>query len=169
MARYSDCTVAKLFVPAMAILSCACFCTEAFGAADVPVPGSCTPSVNQKLAELVAAGQQGDVDNVMVCGTTISPSRHQKARRNGPHEILPVLVPFPDGSKKLVEVVVNDDLDGRITAPAKASVLAFGQAFFSNTGQFVAGVHDVHCSTHRGADNGWVVVNGTKHPASCSQ
>ena len=28
----------------------------------------------------------------------------------------------------------------------------------------MTGVHDVHCATHRGADNGWVVVNGTRFP-----
>jgi len=27
--------------------------------------------------------------------------------------------------------------------------------------------HDVHCSTHPTADNGWVVVNGVKTPSSC--
>ena len=155
-------------MPILAILSCACFCTGAYGANDVPVPASCTPSVNQKLAQLLASGQQADVDNVMVCGVTISPSRTQKGGQHGPHEILPVLAVFPDGSQKLVEVVINDDLDGKITAPVKAAVLAYGQAFFSNTGKFVAGVHDVHCSTHRGADNGWVVVNGKKHPTTCT-
>jgi hypothetical protein len=76
-------------------------------------------------------------------------------------------VTFADGSTKLVEVVINDELDGKITAPAKAPVFAYGQAFFDNTGHFAAGIHDVHCSTHRGADNGWVVVNGAKHPDSC--
>jgi len=70
---------------------------------------------------------------------------------------------------KLIEVVTNDELDGKVTAPANASVFAYGQAFFSHTRNFAAGVHEVHCATHRGADNGWVVVNGEKHPASCSR
>jgi hypothetical protein len=56
-----------------------------------------------------------------------------------------------------------------VTSPVNASVFAYGQAFFPSGGKFVAGVHDVHCSTHRGADNGWVVVNGVKHPASCNR
>jgi hypothetical protein len=103
----------------------------------------------------------------MVCGVTISPSRTQRGGPHGSHEILPLTVVFPDGSTKLVEVVTNDQLDGKITAPVKASVFAYGQAFFDNTGHFAAGIHDVHCSTHRGADNGWVVVNGKKHPAGC--
>jgi hypothetical protein len=134
---------------------------------DVPVPQSCTPDVNARLSNLIAAGAQGPVDNVMVCGVTISPSRTQRGGPHGSHEILPLTVVFPDGSTKLVEVVTNDQLDGKITAPVKASVFAYGQAFFDNTGHFAAGIHDVHCSTHRGADNGWVVVNGKKHPAGC--
>lgn len=134
---------------------------------DMPVPASCTPAVNQKLSTLIANGAQAPVDNVMVCGTTISASRPQPGGAHGPHEILPLTVVFPDGSTKLVEVVTNDNLDGKITAPVNASVFAYGQAFFDNAGHFAAGIHDVHCSTHRGADNGWVVVNGKKYPASC--
>ncbi|MDP9107218.1 MAG: hypothetical protein M3N49_14970, partial [Candidatus Eremiobacteraeota bacterium] len=63
-------------------------------------------------------------------------------------------------------VVTNDDLDGRVTAPRGATVFAYGQYFQTTDRQrpFVAGVHDVHCATHRGADNGWVVVNGTRYP-----
>jgi len=135
---------------------------------DVPVPSSCTPSVNQKLAGLLAAAQQSAVDNVMVCGITVSSSRTQHGGRHGSHQIIPLQVTLPDGSTKLIEVVTNDDLDGRVTAPANVSVFAYGQAFFSHTKSFSAGIHDVHCSTHRGADNGWVVVNGEKHPSSCS-
>jgi hypothetical protein len=135
---------------------------------DVPVPGSCTPSVNQHLAELISSAPATPVDNVMVCGTTASSSRTQHGGRHGDHQIIPLRVSLPDGSMKLVEVVSNDDLDGKVTAPANVTVFAYGQAFFSHTKQFVAGIHDVHCATHRGADNGWVVVDGVKHPASCS-
>jgi hypothetical protein len=120
--------------------------------------------VNAKLAGLIASGTQTDVDNVMVCGITVSPSRPQRGGPHGSHEILPLTVVFPDKSTRLIEVVTNDSLDGVVTAPVKASVFAYGQAFFSNTGHFAAGIHDVHCSTHNGADNGWVVVNGEKHP-----
>ncbi len=136
-------------------------------AADVPVPASCTPGVNQRLATLIHSGVQHDVDNVMVCGVTISPSRTQYGGPHGNHDIIPVLAHFPDGSTSLIEVVINEDLDGRITAPKGAAVFAFGQAFFNRTGRFAAGIHDVHCATHRGADNGWVVVNGQKSPKSC--
>jgi hypothetical protein len=32
---------------------------------------------------------------------------------------------------------------------------------------WAAGIDDVHCSTHPGADNGWVVVAGVKAPKGC--
>jgi hypothetical protein len=134
---------------------------------DVPVPQSCTPEVNQKLAGLVAQQPQEPVDNVMVCGVTISPSRTQRGGEHGSHEVLPLLVNLPGMGSKLVEVVTNDELDGVVTAPKGAQVFAYGQAFFDQGSQFVAGIHDVHCATHRTADNGWVVVNGAKSPANC--
>jgi len=134
---------------------------------DVAVPASCTPDVNQKLAGLLAQQTQDNVDNVMVCGTTISPSRTQRGGRHGSHEILPLVVNLPGAGSKLVEIVINDDLDGVVTAPKGAQVYAYGQAFFDQGSRFAAGIHDVHCATHRTADNGWVVVNGVKSPASC--
>jgi len=143
--------------------------TTAWATKDVAVPSACTPSVNEKLAHLISSGQQEAVDNVMVCGTTASSSRRQRGGQHGDHQILPLRVTMPDGGMQLIEVVTNDDLDGKVTAPANASVFAYGQAFFSHTKQFAAGVHEVHCATHRGADNGWVAVNGEKHPASCSR
>ena len=137
------------------------------GQNNVPVPQSCTPQVNEKLAGLLASNPQNSVDNVMVCGVTVSPSRTQSGGPHGSHQILPLRVTFPDGNTRLVEVVTNDELDGVVTAPVNAQVYAYGQAFFPTRGRFAAGIHDVHCSTHRGADNGWVVVNGEQHPASC--
>jgi hypothetical protein len=133
----------------------------------VAVPPSCTPEVNQKLARLLAEQTRENVDNVMVCGTTISPSRTQRGGAHGSHQVLPLLVNLPAAGSKLVEVVTNDDLDGVVTAPKGAQVFAYGQAFFDQGSRFVAGIHDVHCATHRTADNGWVVVNGVKSPASC--
>jgi hypothetical protein len=135
---------------------------------DVAVPTSCTPEVNQKLAGLLAQQTQTSVDNVMVCGVTISPSRTQRGGEHGSHQVLPLVVDLPGAGSKLVEVVTNDDLDGVVTAPKDAQVFAYGQAFFPDRGRFVAGIHDVHCATHRAADNGWVVVNGEKSPASCT-
>jgi hypothetical protein len=134
---------------------------------DVSVPSACDASVNQRLADLLAQQPQGTVDNVMVCGVTVSPSRTQSGGPHGSHQILPLLVNVPGAGTKLIEVVTNDDLDGVVSAPKGAQVFAYGQAFFPSRGQFAAGIHDVHCATHRGADNGWVVVNGVKAPASC--
>jgi hypothetical protein len=142
---------------------------ESGGGRDVAVPASCTPEVNQKLAELLAQHTRRDVDNVMVCGTTTAHSHRQRGGPHGSHEVLPLTVDLPGGGSKLVEVVTNDDLDGVVTAPKGAHVFAYGQAFFDQSSRFAAGIHDVHCATHRSADNGWVVVNGVKSPASCSQ
>ena len=144
-------------------------CTAAYAQRNVPVPSRCTPQVNQKLYDLLSSGQRGSVDNVMVCGITLSSSRTQRGGPHGSHQILPLRVTMPDGNVRPIEVVTNDDLDGVVTAPVDASVFAYGQAFFPSGGKFPAGIHDVHCSTHRGADNGWVVVNGVKHPASCNR
>src|ERR1700744_994032 len=92
---------------------------------DVAVPQSCTPEVNQKLAGLLAQQTQNNVDNVMVCGTTISPSRTQRGGEHGSHEVLPLVVNLPGAGSKLVEVVTNDDLDGVVTAPKGALVYAY--------------------------------------------
>jgi hypothetical protein len=138
-------------------------------ATDVPVPASCAPQVNQKLAELIAEQQSHAVDNVMVCGITVSASRAQHGGPHGDHEIFPLRVSMPDGNIRLVEVVSNDDLDGHVTAGPNTAVFAYGQAFFPSKGRFAVGVHDVHCATHRGADNGWIVVDGQKHPTTCSR
>ena len=141
--------------------------SSAWAQNNVPVPQSCTPQVNEKRGNLLSSGEKQSMDNVMVCGITVSPSRTQSGGPHGSHQILPLRVTFPDSSTHLVEVVTNDDLDGVVTAPVNAQVYAYGQAFFPSKGRFVAGIHDVHCSTHRGADNGWVVVNGQQHPPSC--
>ena len=136
-------------------------------ATDVATPASCTPATNAGLAQLIAEQHGGPVDNVMACGTTFGSSRPQRAGRHGGHQLIPLRVPLAaDGHFALVEVVTNDDLDGRVTAPRGATVFAYGQYFQTTDRQrpFVAGLHDVHCATHRGADNGWVVVNGTQYP-----
>jgi hypothetical protein len=134
------------------------------GAADVAVPSRCDASVNARLAQLVAEHHAGAVDNVMVCGTTIGPSRSRHGPRRQ-HELIALRAPLTGGSA-LIEVVTNDDLDGRVTAPSGAHVMAYGQYFLTNERQrpLVAGIHQTHCATHRGANNGWVVVNGTHYP-----
>ena len=105
------------------------------------------------------------MDNVMVCGVTTRRSTVQKGGKHGDHQTLSVRAQLPGIGSRLIQIAINDTLDGVVTAPANATVFAYGQAFFKNTGRFAAGIHDVHCSTHRGADNGWVVVNGNKTPA----
>ena len=143
--------------------------TTAFAANNVPVPASCTPDVNSRLAQLIQNGTRQDVDNVMVCGITTKASQPQKPGPNGGHQILSLRAQLPGIGSRLIQVAINDSLDGVVTAPANATVFAYGQAYFDNTGQYAAGIHDVHCSTHSGADNGWVVVNGKKSPATPCQ
>lgn len=134
------------------------------GAADVAVPAACTPEVNAPLARLLGDGGRREVDNVMVCGTTISSSRPLPAGRYGRHELLPLRVQVPGLGSRLIEVVTNDALDGVVTAPRGATVYAYGQFYTPAHRPFVAGIHDTHCATHRGADNGWVRVDGAAYP-----
>ncbi|HEV2642476.1 MAG TPA: hypothetical protein VGT98_07205, partial [Candidatus Elarobacter sp.] len=94
-------------------------------ASDAGVPSTCTPSANDRLARLIAEQHAGAVDNVMVCGTTIGPSRPQRRGPHGGHQLIPLRVPIDAaGGTALVEVVTNDDLDGRVTAPRGATVFA---------------------------------------------
>ena len=149
-----------LAVPLVASIGCSRAGTAA-------APASCTGAVNQQIANLIAQRYAGELDNVMVCGTTFAPSLSQRPGPFGGHQLLPLRIPLPDGSSALVEVVTNDNLDGVVAAPRGAHVAAYGQYYLTTEFQrpFVAGVHDTHCATHRGADNGWVVVNGVRFPS----
>jgi hypothetical protein len=133
---------------------------------DVPVPSKCTPEVNRGLQALIRSRTRRDVDNVMVCGVASERSRVQKGGPHGSHHVISVSVRLPEDGGVSVQVVINDNLDGVGTANAGDAVLAFGQGYIAH-GRWAAGVHDVHCATHRGADNGWVVVAGVKAPKSC--
>jgi hypothetical protein len=135
-------------------------------AREVTVPARCTGAVNDQLARLIAQRYEGAVDNVMVCGTTFASSRPQRSGPHGGHQLVPLRAPLPDGSSALVEVVTNDSLDGVVTAPRGAHVAAYGQYYATTESQrpFVAGIHETHCATHRGADNGWIVVNADRYP-----
>jgi hypothetical protein len=128
------------------------------------VPGQCTPDLNAPVAQLLAGGGHQQVDNVLVCGTTISSSRTLHGGEHGDHQVLPLRVLLPGGGAQLIEVVTNDALDGRVTAPRGVTVFAYGQFYSPAHHPFVAGVHDTHCSTHRSADNGWVSVDGVTYP-----
>lgn len=138
---------------------------SAFAQRDVPVPSSCTAQVNAHLANLIQSGEQRKVDNVMVCGIATRNSRYAYGH-GGAHHRFSILAHTPVGDK-LIEIDSNDDLDGPVNATRGDTIFAYGQAYFDNRGQFAAGIHDVHCATHRGADNGWIVVNGAKHPPNC--
>ena len=139
----------------------------ATAAQNVPVPSRCTPQVNQKLADLIASGTRRDVDNIMVCGTAIERTRVHRGGPHGSHHITTIAVQLTNGQTVNVQVVTNDDLDGVVTAQPNDAVFAYGQGYVSH-GFWAAGIHDVHCSTHPGADNGWVVVAGVKTPQSCA-
>ena len=132
---------------------------------DVAVPNSCTASVNAKLQQMIQDQPRGYVENVMVCGTAIK-TVVNRGGRHGSHHIITLSAPMSDGKNATVQVAINDDLDGEVNAARGAKVFAYGQGYIAH-GQAVAGVHDVHCSTHRKADNGWVVVDGKKSPESC--
>jgi hypothetical protein len=85
---------------------------------------------------------------------------------HGSHHVTTISVQLPNGQNVKVQVVTNDDLDGVVTVSPNDQVDAYGQGYLTH-GLSVAGVHDVHCSTHPGADNGWIVVAGVKTPSSC--
>jgi hypothetical protein len=132
---------------------------------DVPVPRTCAPQVNAKLQQMINDQPRGYVENVMVCGIAEG-TRVNSGGRHGSHHIITVDAQLPQGNTVRVQIAVNDSLDGLVSAARGEQVFAYGQGYISGGG-WAAGIHDVHCSTHRSADNGWVVVNGSKTPASC--
>jgi len=132
---------------------------------DVSVPRSCTPQVNAKLQKMISDHPSGYVENVMVCGTAEG-TRVNSGGRHGSHHIITVDAQLPQGQNVRVQIAINDSLDGVVTARRGDQVFAYGQGYISGGG-WAAGIHDVHCATHRSADNGWVVVNGTKTPSFC--
>jgi hypothetical protein len=157
MKRKIACTLYLILVAAL---------RPGFAANNVPVPARCASQVNQGLADLIASGTRRDVDNIMVCGVAIEPTRVHRGGPHGDHHITTIAVQLPSGQTVNVQVVTNDDLDGVVTVGVNDTVFAYGQGYIAH-GFWAAGVHDVHCSTHPGADNGWVVVAGVKTPRSC--
>lgn len=145
-----------------------------------PVPSTCTAQVNEAFARFVAAsqsaGREAEQDNVMVCGTMVRNGYVQHAGHSGhgAHKILVISAPTAQGPVTM-EVVTNNDLDGNVWANKGDAVFAYGQAFW-DPGMHVAGgfpvtggLHEPHCATHAGADDGWVVVAGKKYPpGTCS-
>jgi hypothetical protein len=136
-------------------------------APDVPVPTTCTAAVNQQLLTLVTSGSPDEVDNVMVCGTATRATYFQSSHgAAGSHHVTSVAAPVATGGTLLVQIVTNDSLDGIVTAQTGDRVFALGQFYQTTERQrpYVAGVHDTHCATHAGADNGWVVIDGNRWP-----
>ena len=138
----------------------------ALAARNVPVPARCTPQVNQRLADLIASGARRDVDNIMACGVAIERTRVRRGGPHGSHHITTIAAQLPNGQTVNIQIVANDDLDGIVAAQPHDPVFAYGQGYISH-GFWAAGIHDVHCSTHPGADNGWVVISGVKTPLNC--
>lgn len=138
----------------------------AIAANNVSVPSRCTSQVNRGLADLIASGTRRDVDNIMACGVAIEKTRVRRGGPHGSHHVTTIAAPLPNGQTVNVQIVVNDELDGVVTAQLNDAVFAYGQGYISH-GFWAAGIHDVHCSTHPGADNGWVVVAGVKTPRNC--
>lgn len=169
--RASFCAVGTLFL--LASVNVALAQTQ-------PVPKQCSAAVNAGLVQFVtmhtAAGQEAEQDNVLVCGTALRASYAQHAGHSGTgsHHVMVLSVPT-SGAPLTVEVVTNDALDGVVTARAGDLVYALGQAYVDAkpiraAGLAVAaGVHDTHCSTHAGAEDGWVVVQGKRYPANGCQ
>jgi hypothetical protein len=134
---------------------------------DIPVPSSCIPQVNARLQQMIHDQARGYVENVMVCGIAEG-TRVNSGGKHGSHHIITLEAQLPQNQTALVQIAINDSLDGVVTAVHGDHVFAYGQGYISG-GKWAAGIHDVHCSTHRSADNGWVVVNGKKTPALCSR
>ena len=132
---------------------------------DVPVPASCTPSVNQKLEQMIDSQPKGYVENVMVCGTAKKTTVNHGGR-HGSHHLITLTATLPNRRTVAIQIAINDSLDGAVSASREDSVFAYGQGYITG-GAWVAGIHDVHCSTHPSADNGWVVIDGVKTPSSC--
>ncbi len=136
-------------------------------AVDVAGPSSCTPQVNTTLQTMIRNHRRGYVENVMACGVATG-TRVNSGGKHGSHHIITLKVTLPEDGVVQIQIAINDALDGAVSAKNGDSVFAFGQGYVTG-GAWVAGIHDVHCSTHPTADNGWVVVNGTKTPTSCSR
>jgi hypothetical protein len=135
-------------------------------ATNVPPPATCTAQVNQGLQNLIDSGTTKDVDNIMVCGDAVGKTRLQGGGPHGSHHVTTLSVQLPKGTTIRVQIVVNDSLDGVVTANPGDHIAAYGQGYLTH-GQAQAGVHDVHCSTHPTANNGWVYINGKLATPAC--
>src|SRR5258708_5980815 len=108
--------------PGVPSTSATSFVPRALGPHDVAVPTTCTAQVNQGLSDLIASGTRQDIDNIMVCGVAIEKSRVQHGGQHGDHHVITVSAPMPSGQSVNVQVVINDDLDGVVTANANDAI-----------------------------------------------
>jgi hypothetical protein len=151
-------------------------------AATKPVPDMCMPDVNTGLLSFLhdqCGNPNAQLNNVMVCGKAIAASFEQPATSigTGAHQVILLAAPAPDGTTVTIELVMNDALDGIVSAATADLVFAFGQAYITPSRDMrldnihpVAGIHDTHCATNSHMDDGWVVVNGAHYPTgSCSE
>jgi hypothetical protein len=144
-------------------------------AATKPVPSACNASVNAGMAAFIAqhqgSSQEAHQDNVMLCGTMLMDSFGQNAGRSGHggHQVLLVSAPSSSGTLT-IEVDTNDILDSVVSAQKGDQIYVYGQAYLDPGTHrkrgftLAAGLHEPHCATHRGADDGWIVVNGQRYP-----
>ena len=125
--------------------------------------------MNVKLQQMIRDHPKGYVENVMACGIATG-TRVNYGGPHGSHHVITLNVSLPQNGNVKIQIAINDTLDGVVSANAGDSVFAYGQGYVTS-GPWAGGIHDVHCSTHPTADNGWVVVNGTKHqvPAGVSR
>ena len=103
---------------------------------------------------------------LFACGIATG-TRMNHGGQHGSHHIITLRVMLPEDGPVNIQIAVNDNLSGAVSARPGDSVFAYGQGYIAH-GAWSAGIHDVHCATHRSADNGWVVVNGIKSPSSCA-
>ena len=104
----------------------------AVAATNVPPPAACTPQVNQGLQNLIASRTTKDVDNIMVCGNAVGKTLLQGGGPHGSHHVITLSVTLPNSSNIRVQVVINDALDGVVTANNGDHVAAYGQGYLTH-------------------------------------
>jgi hypothetical protein len=102
-------------------------------------------------------------EGVMVCGV-VSGRPYERGGEHGRHVYIPVRVQAPGGATYLTQVIPNEELVGRIAVHQGDSIVAVGQFVYPNYRMGFEGlVHDTHHATHRGAADGYVMVNGVTY------
>jgi hypothetical protein len=105
---------------------------------DVPVPSSCSPQVNDRLQEMIRNHPKGYVENVMACGIATG-TRVNHRGQHGSHHIIALNVMLPQDGAVKIQIVINDRLDGVVSANAGDSVFAYGQGYVTS-GPWAVGI-----------------------------